>query len=281
MRRRSALLILACTAALAACGSEGSRAPHATAAPGATVVWAVGDGAGGAEAAKQVAALIARDRPDHVIYLGDVYESGTREEFETKFAPVYGDLAERMWPTPGNHDWPDHRAGYDPFWRATLGRGLPHHYARKAGGWQVLSANSETPDDPRQLAWLRRRTSRGGDCRIVFWHRPRLNAGFVHRNEQDDVKALWDAIEGRAALALAGHDHDMQRFKAVGGTTEYVSGAGGKDRYAIEASDPRLAFSDDDTDGALRIELRPGRADLRFVAADGKILDRSRVTCDD
>jgi hypothetical protein len=186
-----------------------------------------------------------------------------------------------MWPTPGNHDWPDHGEGYDPFWRATLGRRLPHHYAREAGGWQVLSANSETPDDPRQLAWLRTRAAGGGDCRVVFWHRPHLNAGFVHRNDQAAVKALWDAIEGHAAIALAGHDHDMQRFKPVGGTTEYVSGAGGESRYPVDASDPRLAFSDDKTYGALRIELRPGRADLRFVAADGKILDRSRVTCED
>ena len=154
-----------------------------------------------------MAALIAADRPDHVIYLGDVYETGTRDEFETNFAQVYGDLAERMWPTPGNHDWPSHGAGYDPFWQATLGRELPQHYARKAGGWQVLSANSETPDDSQQLAWLRERVSGGGDCRIVFWHRPRLNAGFVHRSDQDDVKALWDAIEGRAAIALAGHGH--------------------------------------------------------------------------
>jgi predicted phosphodiesterase len=280
MRRPSAILILACVVALAACGGDEARAPRATAAPDATVLWAIGDGGAGTDDAKRVAALIARDRPDHVIYLGDVYESGTREEFETKFAPVYGDLAERMWPTPGNHDWPNHGAGYDPFWRATLGRELPHHYARKAGGWQVLSVNSETPDDPRQLAWLRERVAGGGDCRIVFWHTPHLNAG-MHRDDQEGVAPLWDAVEGHAAIALAGHDHNMQRFKPAGGTTEYVSGAGGKDRYALEESDPRLAFSDDDSDGALRIELSPGRADLRFVAADGKILDRSKVTCQD
>ena len=103
----------------------------------------------------------------------------------------------------------------------------------------------------------------------------------MHSDEQDDVAPLWDAVEGHAAIALAGHDHNMQRFKPTGGTTEYVSGAGGKDRYALDASDPRLAFSDDDSDGALRIELSPGRADLRFVAADGTILDRSKVTCQD
>jgi len=279
MWHRPVILSLSCSLALAACGGDGAPVPPATAASRATVVWAVGDGGTGTKAAKQVAALIARDRPDHVIYLGDVYDHGTREEFQTKFAPVYGALARRMWPTPGNHDWPSHATGYGPYWRAALGRRLPYRYERRAGGWRVLSANSETPDDPRQLAWLRKRVSGGGDCRIVFWHKPHLNAG-LHRADQAAVAPLWDAVEGHTAIALAGHDHNMQRFKPVGGTTEYVSGAGGKDRYALDARDPRLAFSDDDNYGALRIELRPGRADLRFVASDGRILDRSKVTCE-
>ena len=168
MWHRPVILSLSCSLALAACGGDGAPVPPATAASRATVVWAVGDGGTGTKAAKQVAALIARDRPDHVIYLGDVYDHGTREEFQTKFAPVYGALARRMWPTPGNHDWPSHATGYGPYWRAALGRRLPYRYERRAGGWRVLSANSATPDDPRQLAWLRERTSGGGDCRIVF-----------------------------------------------------------------------------------------------------------------
>ena len=108
MWHRPVILSLSCSLALAACGGDGAPVPPATAASRATVVWAVGDGGTGTKAAKQVAALIARDRPDHVIYLGDVYEHGTREEFQAKFAPVYGALARRMWPTPGNHDWPSH-----------------------------------------------------------------------------------------------------------------------------------------------------------------------------
>jgi hypothetical protein len=40
-----------------------------------------------------------------------------------------------------------------------------------------------------------------------------------------------------------------------------------------------VAFSADGTFGALRIDLRPGRAVLRFVAQDGRVLDRHQVTC--
>ena len=46
-----------------------------------------------------------------------------------------------------------------------------------------------------------------------------------------------------------------------------------------DESDPRLAFENDDAHGALRIRLRPGRADLAFVRADGRVLDRSTVRC--
>ncbi|HEV2814863.1 MAG TPA: hypothetical protein VGW10_16525 [Solirubrobacteraceae bacterium] len=61
---------------------------------------------------------------------------------------------------------------------------------------------------------------------------------------------------------------------------QYVSGAGGRSRYTVDTDDPRLAFSHDGTEGALRIALTPGRADLRFVAADGTVLDTSTVTCE-
>lgn len=75
------------------------------------VVWAAGDGADGSTAARRVASLIAADRPERVLYLGDVYEQGTDREFQDNFAPVYGSLSRRMAPTPGNHDWPAHRSG--------------------------------------------------------------------------------------------------------------------------------------------------------------------------
>jgi acid phosphatase type 7 len=272
-----------CAAAIlaAGCGDGGSKLEtHDPTAPDdGVVVWAVGDGGEDEPDDRGVVLLISRDDPEHIIYLGDVYEAGTPSEFET-FAEVWGPLAERMWPTPGNHEWANHATGYDPFWRRTLGEPLPHHYARRVGGWDILSANSETPDDREQLRWLREQASRGGgNCRIAFWHSPRLNAG-SHRDEQDEVAGLWDAVAGRAAIVLSGHDHNLQRFKPLDGTTQYIAGAGGRANHGVDEDDPRLAFSDDGADGALRITLRPGSADLRFITADGTVLDRSTVACE-
>jgi hypothetical protein len=255
--------------ALLGCGGD-----ERDTAPAAAVVWAVGDGADGGAAAKEVAARIVQDRPDRLLYLGDVYETGTAEEFRTHYHSVYGELKDRTKPTPGNHEWPLHAQGYDPYW------GVPPWYVSRVGGWRLISLNSEADhdDDSPQLRWLRSEAPRaGGTCTIAFWHRPFLNAG--RYGDQVDVAPFVDALRGHAAIVLTGHDHDMQRFRPQDGIVHYVSGAGGHDRYEVDADDPRLAFSDDQHYGALRLELRPGRADLAFVASDGAVLDRSSVTC--
>ena len=247
--------------------------------PAPALVWAIGDGGTGGKPPKQVAAMVARDRPDRVLYLGDVYETGTAKEFEVNFAGVYGRLVGRMWPTPGNHEWARHAKGYDRFWRGVRGKRLPHFYANDVGGWRLLSANSQDPGNPGQLRWLREQVAGAdSDCLIAFWHRPRFNAG-RHGDEEAAVAPLWDAVKGRVPIVLSGHDHNFQRFKPVDGTVQYVSGAGGKERYVVDDADPRLAFSDDETFGGLRIRLFPGEAELTFVSADGSTLDTSTVSC--
>jgi hypothetical protein len=270
------LLVVAAVVALTRGGGDNDLQ---AASRSGTIVWAVGDGADGSATAKGVAKRIAGDRPKRVLYLGDVYDTGTGPDFNRHFATVYGRLARRMAPTPGNHDWPHHATGYDPYWRRVKGRKLAPHYAFSVGGWRVISLNSETPDDRAQLAFLHREVARApGTCLLPFWHRPRFNAG-LHRNEQADVDALWREVERKAPLVLSGHDHDYQRFRPVHGTAQYIVGTGGHERYHVNKSDPRLAFAKDGVFSALRMQLAPGVARLSFVTADGDVLDRSTVRC--
>ena len=254
---------------------------------GHAVVWAVGDGADGSDRARAVVARMRAEGVDRLLYLGDVYAStiagilrgeGTAKDYRDRYASVYGALAKRTAPTPGNHEWPQRGDGYDPYWRRVTGRPIPAWYAFRVAGWTLLSLNSEAPHGAgsAQLRWLVRRVARPGTCRLAFWHRPRFSAG--RHGDQADVAPLFDALRGHATLVVNGHDHDMQRFPPVAGITELVSGAGGHDRYSIGAA-RRLAFGNDSTFGALRIDLRPGRARLRFVAAGGEVLDDSVVRC--
>jgi hypothetical protein len=262
---------------LPGCGDSGGGTAERNANGKRAVVWAVGDGADGGEAARGVAERIAAKPFDRLLYLGDVYGSN----FERAYGPTYGALAAKTDPTPGNHDWPDYKDQYESYWRDTRKRPVPDWYAFRAGGWEILSLNSEVSHDTGspQERWLRGEVREpAGTCRLAFWHRPRFSASTAHHGDQPDTQPLWEPLVGHAAIVLTGHDHDMQRFKPVDGITEFVSGAGGHEHYEL-SEDPRVAFGNDADYGALRLELRPGRAAYTFVATDGRVLDRGIVRC--
>jgi hypothetical protein len=242
-------------------------------------VWAIGDGADGSARTRRVADLVVRENPDAVLYLGDVYESGTADEFERKVRGPYRRLLGRMLPTPGNHEWPRHAEGYDPFWKSVTGVETASWYATTLAGWELISLNSETRHDAGspQVRWLRRRLADRGTCRIAFWHRPRFSAG--EHGDHPDTQPFWDALRGKAVLVLSGHDHNLQRFAPRDGLVQIVSGAGGRERYRVDEGDPRLEFGDDDHHGGLRMTLHAERADLEFVTSDGEVLDSSSVRC--
>ena len=270
-----ALALLAAVVALAGCGGDDDspRAP-------ARVVWAVGDAATPAPEPKTVADLIARSRVDRLLYVGDVYETGTLREFRRWYDPLYGRLAAKTSPVVGNHEHANRRRGYARYWRSKLGRAPAPWYVVREAGWELLGLDTELPHDggSRQVRWLRRQVSRPGTCRIAFFHRPRFSAGEEH-GDQPDVAPLWDTLRGHAVAAIGGHDHNLQRLEPVDGIVQFVSGAGGRALYPIRDDDGRVAFGDDTHFGALRLDLRPGTADWSFVAADGSVLDKGTLRC--
>ena len=245
-------------------------------------VWAVGDGADGSALEIEVAEEIERGDPDRFLYLGDVYDYGTAEEFAHGYRPVYGRFDSIAAPTPGNHEWENRREGYYPYWSEAKSAGVPDFYAFRVGGWQLLSLNSETAVGrrSRQGRWLARRlrqTPGYGNCRIAFWHIPRYSAG--EYGDDVDLEPLWKQLTGRARIVLNGHEHDMQRHEPTRGITEFVVGSGGHSFRDTDESDPRLDFAADYTPGALRLVLRAGEASAAFVGEDGQVLDTDRVGC--
>jgi Calcineurin-like phosphoesterase len=272
----------------AACGGDGDSAGStgSTRTTGSVskdastraTVWAVGDGDAGDDA-RRVADMIARGKPDRFLYLGDVYEEGTREQFDNNFHPAYGRFDRIAAPTPGNHDWPNHAAGYDPYWKAVGLVTNRHYYAFRTAGWEIVSLNSESGLErgSPQRRWLQQRVRRRSTCRIAFWHRPFLNAG--KHGDQRETAPLWNAVRGRAALVLNGHDHDLQAFKRRSGLVELIAGAGGHGLYHVNGNDPRLAWEKDDQFGALRLDLRPGVARYRFMVLPGRTVHSGSVRC--
>ena len=245
-----------------------------------SVVWAIGDGADGGAHSQAVAAMVDSQRVGRFLYLGDVYETGTAAELQANYDPAYHRFNAATAPTIGNHEWPNAATGYIPYWTAVRGTPPPLWYAFAVSGWQLISLNSNVPASPDQLDWLSseiQRTPQYGTCRLAFMHHPVFSAGL--HGDLPSLQGVFGELEGHASIVLAGHDHDMQRLKPVGGITQYVDGAGGRALYPVNSGDTRLAFSDVTHHGALRIKLRPGRAVLTFVAEDGSPLDRSVVNC--
>ncbi len=243
-------------------------------------LWAVGDGAAAERAGAEVSGLIEANDPDRVLYLGDVYESGTADDFAENYAPTYGRLAPITAPTIGNHEAPNARLGYRPYWREVHGRTPPRFYSFRIAGWELLSLNSEIDhsSDSAQVRWIKRATREGGDCRIAFLHRPRYSAGTTHGDDRS-LQPLWAALRGSARLVLAAHDHNMQRFAPRQGMVELIAGSGGRGLYDVKGSHRGLRFANDRELGALRLRLRPGRASYAFVSASGEVLDSGSRRC--
>jgi hypothetical protein len=253
---------------------ETQRRTVAPGPPSGADVWAVGDGADGKPMSQAVIALMAATDPVAILQLGDVYGP-----YAAYMDSAYGPLAERVLATPGNHDWhrPKRIADYLSYWE-TRPQGRALYYSYQVAGWQVLSLNSEIPQetDAAQTQWLKAQVQAPGDCRIAFFHRPRFSAG--RHGDQSDMADLWHVLAGRTTLVLNGHDHDMQRLGPIDGITEMVVGSGGHGHYALHA-DPRVAFGDDVHDGALHLSLKPGSAHYAFTAVDGTVLDSGDLTC--
>jgi hypothetical protein len=285
------IVVVALLATLGACGGDDEPPRRAT-------VWAVGDGPDGSSDAEKVADWIVDQRPDRFFYLGDVYREPdyTPEEEEAGepeadgaeesgnpmvdyYEPAYGRLAQITSPVAGDHEWEDDREDYQAYWREKRGSDLPPWYSERLAGWQVIVLNTEEDLQPgsEQHEWLRRQVRGSGTCRIALMHRPRFSAG--EDGDHDDLAPAWDALGGKASMVLSGDDHNMQRLEPVDGITQFVSGAGGRSNYDVDEEDERLAFGSDDDDGALRLDLRPGRARHAFVNVEGETLDSGEIRC--
>lgn len=246
-----------------------------------TRLWAVGDGGVSGPEDDSMAARVAKEGIDRLLYLGDVYETGTAQEFATNYATSWGRFKRITRPTPGNHEWGNHENGYDRYWgrRARGSRGA-HYYSFNLDGWHFVSLNSEEDTGPGspQVAWLRRDLSRyGGTCTAAFWHRPRYDAG--SHSDATDVEPFWRALRGRAVAVLNGHDHNYQRFRPVRGITQFIAGGGGRELHDVDGSDRRLAAADDSSFGALRLGLKRSAMTYGYRLLDGDRTDSGRVGC--
>jgi hypothetical protein len=259
------------------------------------VIAATGDGAAGSSMAQKVGTMIQGWNPNLLMYLGDVYQRGSREEFENFYQPVFGPMADITVPTVGNHEYKTWTTssnspadGY--FWYWGYPRSAPpnprdggEYYSFNAGGWHIISLDAnilptngatlfkDTPQGQWLYADLAADTHR---CTLAFWHQERFS----------DVSLRWPAASAfwiplyahNVDLIINAHVHAYERWQPLNaagaldkkrGMTQFVVGtAGNVLSQDWQTHDSRSAFRLNRYWGALKLTLHPGYAQYAFYS---------------
>ena len=225
--------------------------------------------------------------PGTVFTLGDnVYASGTAEQFAQCYAPTWGRHKERTRPALGNHDYRTAgAAAYFAYFGAAAGDPKKGYYSYDLGTWHVIVVNSNCGQiggcqaGSAQEKWVREDLAAHPTlCAVAMWHHPRFSSGIEHGDEAG-MADIWRALQqGGVDLALAGHEHNYERFvpqDAEGkpdpehGIREFVVGTGGKSLYPFGKPLPTTEVRSNTTYGVLKLTLHPDSYDWQFVPVEG------------
>jgi len=206
----------------------------------------LGDWGTGDDAARGVLKQIAAKNPDVVIHLGDVYYSGTEQEFKDYFYPVWRDelgLANVPWggkpadpnrrpstfTLAGNHDM---YAGGAPYYTVLDMLGQPASYfCLRNSRWQFIALDTGLHDsDPTaagknvtflestEVDWLKHKMATAGGRKTVLLSHHQLYTAFD--NEKIGDGFLNDKLLGQTQDILPqvtawlwGHEHNLVVFE--------------------------------------------------------------------
>lgn len=249
-------------------------APLATAlsllVPAPTLV-AAGDiaycGSSGDEA---TAALVARI-PGTVAILGDaVYQSGTAAEFANCYS--WRHFRGRTRAALGNHEYRTGNADVAIAYFRLPRRG---YYSYRLGTWHMIVLNSNcvpaggcARGSPQQRWLAAELAAHPRGCTLAYMHHPRFSSGY--HGSDTTLAPLWRTLAvGGADVVLAGHDHHYERFALIDGIRSFVVGTGGRSHYPVLRRLPASEVVEDRTYGVLKLTLRSGAYDWRFVPVAG------------
>ncbi|WP_295657411.1 metallophosphoesterase [uncultured Nocardioides sp.] len=225
--------------------------------------------------------------PDAVIALGDMqYETGSADGFHDSYSKSWGPLLPLTRPTPGNHEYNSTAAaGYFDYFGDP-----PPWYAWDAGAWRVYMVNSNCGDVDcdAQEEWLDAElTSNDHDCAALVMHYPRYSSG--KHGSADFMSRFWEvAYSHHVDLALAGHDHDYERFAPMDadgqvrpgrGITSFVAGTGGKSLYERGEPVAGSEYFQNSAFGVLSLTLSPRDFSWSFLDTERSVLDEGSAAC--
>ena len=261
----------------------------------ATLVGA-GDIATGGSATEATAKLI-RATAGTVFTAGDnAYDSGTYDEFMSKYDPTPGARRRRArdpaWVTTSTPPRTP-PATYDYFGTAA-GERDKGYYSYDLGDWHIISLNSMCENvggcgaTSPMVSWLKEDLAANAShkCTLAYFHHPLFSSG-DHGN-QTKMKPTWDALyAANADVVVNGHDHSYERFApqnpcgaadSARGIREFVVGTGGAGLRPFATIKANSEKRNADTHGVLKLTLNPTSYDWQFVPVAGKTFTDSGST---
>jgi hypothetical protein len=267
---------------------------------GSVVVMAVGDLTSSAtdRDALAVRDVVAAERPARILMLGDYqYKYGSSSAIkggaDNLWGPKPGGLWATMMPTSGpTHDVTSCKpSDYDRYWE----RSAMKPYSFTLGSWHIIQLPSAVYrydcDPSGVLAWLRADlASHRTGCTLAFWHEPYWTRTTAEHGRTRAVKPWVDMLyDAGVEVVLNGHQHNYQRFEPQNpsdqidrarGIRSFVVGSGGIGFYPFTGPDGNAAASTAATYGALKLVLRRGAYDWKFIRAGGaEFSDAGTATC--
>ncbi len=275
--------------------STPTASPTHTAIPDAVLI-AAGDIAGCASSGDEATASLVEGMAGTVAGLGDMaYVSGSAAQFAACYEPSWGRFKDRTRPAPGNHDYLTPGASaYFGYFGSAAGEPGQGYYSYDLGAWHIVALNSlcwevggcgrESP----QVQWLRADLeAHSALCTLAYWHFPRFSSGL--HGSYAGAQTLWATLSAAGVdVALAGHDHDYERFAPMdaagapdpaNGVREFVVGTGGYSHYPFPGAPlPTTEVRNAQAFGVLKLTLHPTSYDWEFVPVAGQTFTDSGST---
>jgi hypothetical protein len=220
-----------------------------------------------------------------VFALGDnAYENGTLSEYNNCYGPTWGLYKSRTKPVPGNHDYQTAgAAGYFNYF------GVPKYYAYNRGAWRIYALNSEidVSSTSAQVAWLKKDLAANPKkCVLAYWHKPRWSSTSAAASK---MQTIWSIlVDAKAELVISGHAHNYERFAQMNkngqavypGLRQIVAGTGGEGHSGFGTILPASRARNASTYGVLKLTLRPGGYDWKFIPiAEQSYTDSGSTSC--
>lgn len=235
----------------------------------------------------KTAQLLGQIAPRFVFTVGDnVYQNGTYSEFMNCYNPTWGKYKSFTKPVRGNHDY--NTAGAQGFWDYFL---YPAYYVYDIGTWRiyVLDTELDVSATSAQVQWLKNDlAAHPKSCVLAFWHRPRWSSGSAHGSDSK-MQTIWQVLyNAKAELVINGHEHNYERFAQMNaygqavssGLREIIAGTGGVSHSGFGTILSSSRVRNSNTYGVLRLNLRSGGYDWKFVPIAGQsFTDSGSTSC--